>query len=604
MKTQSILRVVLSTAAVAVASMVAPAVAAPASEAQRVKAFLDARYLAGDVRHSFHTKFQESIDCVDYLAQPGAKALAAAGTPLTAVPSPEPRPATLPDYAFDGAADDQGNARSCPDGTVPLLRITADDIGKRGGMDAFLARRTKSRGPHIDPVHGATFAPDLANYAHVTSSYTGGLNLAGGYSIITVWSPSPIYSEVDNHSIGQTWLLGNGSNGTESVEQGWIVYNGLNGDNNPHFFVFSTNNNYGLGASGTGHGPQGCYNVSSACPTSCVGSSCEPAFVVQPGAWMTPGMQLSSGMDGSVHNFVNLETYYGSQGGVNGWVIVGAGFYASSWYSGSFQTTGTAFSAGGEVYDYTNTWVYPMGSGSAPYDGDANTASVSFMEVLPSGWTSWTTSSFSYPESTIADYGFVYSSGPINGSSSAGFYFGDNPKVWWGQDYGMAYSPVGDWDAGYNKGECGYGQPLIAISNTLTDGNSDAILCNENILPVTGGCDTRILDGSDNRGDTDGGWDWDRGYLKAECDSNEYVQGVSQSYSGSGYLHGILCCPSSQISHSSCQTQTFYSSDSPGESGLADWDPNFLKGHCPAGWFVEGASQGPSGGVHSLLCCH
>jgi hypothetical protein len=554
-----------------------------ASEAERVKAFLDARYLASDVQYSFHTKFNETIDCIGYLKQPGVKALAAAGTPVTAVPSAAPRPATLPDFAFDGAPDDQGNARACPAGTVPLLRMTADDIAKRGGFDAFMNANTKKGRAHVDPAHGSSRAPDSAgpNYAHVQSDYTGAANLSGGYAVFSVWNPSHVYVAQPNHSIAQTWLLGSGSNGLETVEVGWTVDSSLNGDNDPHLFVFSTNNNY----SG------GCYNVNPYCP---------PTFVVESGAWMTPGMTLASGIVGAHHNYISLETYYGSEAGFNGWTISGVGAYHSTSFSGSFQTMAWGFSAGGEVYDQTGTWVFPIGSGSAVNAGDPNTASVSWLENLPVGG-SWTTSSFSSPYSTISDYSALASAGPINNYSTAGFYFGNTPKVWWGQNYGYQYSPIGDWASGKYKGECGLGQPIVGVSNDWY--NAHALVCNENMLPVNGNsCYARLFAGADNRGYTDNGWDWDVGLLKAECGLHEYVQGVAQDAAGT--FQGVLCCPSSQITHSSCQTQTFYWGDSVAEISLPDWDPGFLKGRCPPGYFVEGASQGsPWGGVNSILCC-
>lgn len=613
-KTAFVMSVTASVVAHSQASVAAPAAAAPAtSEAQRVRDYLDSLYRPSDVKHSFHTKFNETVDCVDYFAQPGAKSLAARGKPLTVLPPPRPRPPKLPDYAFDGSPDDQGNARSCPNGSVPLLRLGASDIAKYGSLDAFKAAGRKTAGPRLDPVRGATFLADTAagappddgagpNYAHVYTEADG--NIQGGFAELTVWSPSPLYIDTGNHSIGQVWMLGSGNNGLETVEAGWTVDPYVNdrygNGNQPHFFVFATNNDY-QGTYG------GCYNIAPGCP---------PTFTVENGAWLTPGMLLSSGTVGGRQSYLDLEVYWGedSSSGIWAWIIAGAGFYDD--FTGPFQpvedspywpqTVGTAFQAGGEVYDNTETWVFPMGSGSVPWKGDAYTASVSNLWVLTEGAATWTTAGFSPVVSTRSDYGFVeVQNGVINGDNTSGFYYGDNPKVWWGQDYGMVWSPFPDWDRGYNKGECGFGQPVIAISNDPSDHNAHAILCNESVVSGTNsnGCTGVFLNGVDNRQDGDGGWDWDRGYVKAECAPNQYAQGVAQD-PGSGLFTGLLCCPSSQISHSSCQAQTFYSSDSPGESGLPDWDPGYLKGHCPAGWFVEGASQGTSGGIRSLLCCH
>src|ERR1700733_13976358 len=65
---------------------------AGATEAERVQSFLDARYTSADVRYSFHTRAGQDIDCVDFFAEPGVKALAARGEPITSIPKPPPLP--------------------------------------------------------------------------------------------------------------------------------------------------------------------------------------------------------------------------------------------------------------------------------------------------------------------------------------------------------------------------------------------------------------------------------------------------------------------------------------------------------------------------------
>ncbi|HEX4416897.1 MAG TPA: hypothetical protein VH165_03315, partial [Kofleriaceae bacterium] len=120
-----------------------------------VQRFLDQRYQAADVHHSFKTQAGETIDCVDFFAEPGVKAMAARGTPITAIPhfelpaglagrlakpgaAPGMAPGTTADsVAFRGDLDDDGHARACPDGTVAELRITPEHIARAGGLDAF-----------------------------------------------------------------------------------------------------------------------------------------------------------------------------------------------------------------------------------------------------------------------------------------------------------------------------------------------------------------------------------------------------------------------------------------------------------------------------------
>ena len=121
------------------------------TEAQRIQAFLDDRYTAADVQHTFRTEFGETIDCIDFFAQPGAKALARRGTPITTIPTPPkpPHPVqqTAPTEAtVYGTLDDNGSMKSvhrihCRDQAVNGRRHT------RGGWARRLhASEAKARG--------------------------------------------------------------------------------------------------------------------------------------------------------------------------------------------------------------------------------------------------------------------------------------------------------------------------------------------------------------------------------------------------------------------------------------------------------------------------
>ena len=92
-----------------------------AIEAARVQTFLDSRYKASDVTHSFRTQLGDTIDCIDFFAQPGVRSLAASGTPIQKLPPSVARPPGT-DPLFDGKPDQNGNLRQCPEGTVPQVR--------------------------------------------------------------------------------------------------------------------------------------------------------------------------------------------------------------------------------------------------------------------------------------------------------------------------------------------------------------------------------------------------------------------------------------------------------------------------------------------------
>ena len=173
-------------------------------------------------------------------------------------------------------------------------------------------------------------------------------------------------------------------------------------------------------------------------------------------------------------------------------------------------------------------------------------------------------------------------------------------------------SSLGDWAYGDYKGECPLGSPMYGVSRVPGQLWSDAVECGtlqsaQSAYSNNGtGCYALPVENWSNRMYTDNGWDWDTGSYKTECRANEYVAGISQA-SGDGVLTSILCCPAS-VTHSSCDAQVFYNSNSQAFV-YPDWDVGNYKGQCPGGQYVAGISTpayssiGITGAAHAILCC-
>ena len=416
------------------------------------------------MRYSFHTKFGETIDCIDFFAQEGVRAMAAQGSPITKLPTPAVQPSVVPpelqDVLFTGTLDDEGNPRACPPDSVPIVRITSSRIQAAGGLDSFIDAHRKAGTQGIsDPSQVAP--PDLTNYAHAQQDYTGGASLDAVAATVNIQKPLVIYPK--DHSIVQTWTTNGGSgSGQETVECGSTVDPLLNGDRNPHFFIFATSNGYG----------NGCYNNVSGTPSSCL------SWIGEPGASLTPGMTLASSTLNGAQIELSLQTVYGSGYGATGWNILGAGVYPSTDFTGSMRTSANGFSVGGEVYDHTSSWYTPMGSGAEPAAGYQQAAywvapGVQTSVHLTSG--SWDSTSFNAPYGTIPTAYATYSSGGRN-------YFGPTKDAFYSSDYGEQFSPIGDWASGNYKATCDAGDGVAKIKGVAasTDGAStQAILCGD-----------------------------------------------------------------------------------------------------------------------------
>jgi hypothetical protein len=238
-----------------------------------IQAFIDSRYMPADVVHTFTSVWGETVDCVNFFAEPGVRALAAAGQPITQVPrlqvpqeilaqlsSPDSgAPVPLP---FDGLPDPSGNARTCPEGSIPELRITVDDIQRAGGLPTFFQARNRKL-PPTRPSGG-----DAPQFGHVQVE-SKNLTALGGGATLSIAAP-PITS--GQHSLAQIWFGsgsavsaavpgGTGCSGNscfQTIEVGWTEDESVNTDNSPHLFTFATNNGYvdgcydNIGSVGTG----------------------------------------------------------------------------------------------------------------------------------------------------------------------------------------------------------------------------------------------------------------------------------------------------------------------------------------------------------------
>jgi hypothetical protein len=177
----------------------------------------------------------------------------------------------------------------------------------------------------------------------------------------------------------------------------------------------------------------------------------------------------------------------------------------------------------------------------------------------------------------------------------------------WEQNFGWSDSPIGDWAPGSYKAQCASGQPVTGISSDVSETFVNSVLCGSDRtggvwpdFPVRPGCYGLSFDPGNNMIANPEG-DWDFGNYKAECNTNEFVAGVSQTTSGQ--IDGIMCCPGT-VTHKACAAEVFYGRNSP-HFASPDWDSGYYKGQCADGKYVAGVSSTADGwgSAHALLCC-
>lgn len=436
---------------------------AGASEAERVRAYLDARYRSSDVRHSFRTELGQTVDCVDFFATPGVRAMAARGEPVAAIPEP---PAAREHRRRDGSVvvvpsqpapapegvDADGHARICPPGTVTQFRITEDDIARAGGLDAYQAALHKHAPARIPararagalPPQGSMWpceTGDFVDYAHVIGDVVD--NVPGiVFAETTMSVNAPAVPKAGDHSVAQEWLFdGTGAEDlpgascpadpVQSIEVGWGV--GIPGGDqtSPHLFIFSTTNGYCTLPQGGG---SGCWNGGG-------GGNCPfvPAAQVPP--QFTPGAALPHSPPGAAP--AELSALIIQIGG-NYWVQVGVNgqrYYIGYYPGSSFAKPLSTYQVGGETADGNDSFLasgLQMGSGLTPSDGYPWAAYHHDFDAEV--WVNGVSSNYYGAQSMCASFPpgypgalppYAYSTAPAPGAATWNgyFYYGGTPPT-------------------------------------------------------------------------------------------------------------------------------------------------------------------------------
>jgi hypothetical protein len=127
----------------------------------------------------------------------------------------------------------------------------------------------------------------------------------------------------------------------------------------------------------------------------------------------------------------------------------------------------------------------------------------------------------------------------VNPDASGSIKYG---LPFWGQNFGYNGSVIGDWAYGSYKAQCSSGQPVTGISEDVSETHVNSVLCSSSAswqgYMQSSSCYGLSFNPGNNMISNPEG-DWDRGYYKAECNTNEFVAGVSQSTSGQ--INGIMC---------------------------------------------------------------
>lgn len=339
-------------------------------------------YKGVEVRHSY-TYGGAYFDCVTTMSQPSVRA-----GHVAELASPPPHIATqqagnrVASPLTLGLHDAYGNAVACPAGTIPMRRITLDQVTRFPTLKAFLAKQpasgTTPGGPH--------------RYAF---GYQGVTNY-GGNSWLNLWSPS------GDFTLSQQWYVNGSGSGTQTAEGGWVDYPSAFGSQSVLFVYFTADD----------YTNTGCWNL------TCSAFVQTDSSIALGSAWSN-----YSTAGGTQYGFSLQYQYY--QG--NWWLNVQGtwlGYYPGSVYNGGPMAGSSDLTEfGGETYTGGSDWPQ-MGSGQWAGAGFGQAAFQNDIFYIADQNDTGIYSSLNTEETNPNCYTIAYTPSSSGGSWGTYFYFG------------------------------------------------------------------------------------------------------------------------------------------------------------------------------------
>jgi hypothetical protein len=322
-------------------------------------------YEGVDARHSFVNAGGQVIDCIPIEQQPAIRKSRQPilEPPATTTPTPaesyrpplnpaqrasETPPQLHPDYR-----DRFANRMWCPDGSIPMVRLTLDRLTRSRNLREFFQKTP----PIIREDEGLARGKikplgDAFQHRHAHASQF--VSNVGGSAFVNVWKP--VVGPAPGFSLGQHWYVSGSGAARQTVECGWQVSEQIHGTDGPCLFIYWTRDGYET---------TGCYDLTCSAfvqtnPSIVIGGTL--AFS-QPG-----GPQIEYPMGFFLTN--------------GGWWLhfngQWAGYYPVSLFAGGPHVSGAEIvDFGGETVKGA-TWP-PMGSGAFP---DAGFGRAAYMRTI------------------------------------------------------------------------------------------------------------------------------------------------------------------------------------------------------------------------------
>ena len=243
--------------------------ARPGSRVKDAAAFEEMRqhilsmYSGVEVKHTF-VLYSDHFDCLPVAQQPtvrvlGLKSIAAAPPqPLLAEPSGAGDPsgfraAAAAQLIAEKQTDEFGNSVGCEQDTIPMRRITLEEMTQFPTLREFFQKGPDAAGRPA--VLDGRDKPAASASGHKYSIMFQEVNNLGGNSNLNLWSPYVNTAWGEVFSLSQEWYVGGSGPSTQTAEVGWQNFPAKYGSEDSRLFIYWTADDYNN---------TGCYNLE--CP--------------------------------------------------------------------------------------------------------------------------------------------------------------------------------------------------------------------------------------------------------------------------------------------------------------------------------------------------
>lgn len=263
-----------------------------------------------------------------------------------------PEPKTLPDAPLPESSnlfqthgpqfDAFGNTTTCPEGCIPLRRLTLENFLETGDLDLVFQKGSIAGMKYRDILAARSRDEPTHKYAYSKQI----VQCKGSIGYINVWQPLVIRPQ-QVFSLAQVWVTAGPDHLLQSIEAGWVVHPEKFKTDKPVLFIYWTPDGYNTGS----------YNCEM--PGTFVQTNSSVRFGAALPAISHPmGAQVDIRIDWSLINAAWWLTIDGIQ----------IGYYPARLFgSGPLARMADSFKIGGEVLGH-RTWPQ-MGSGVFPDQG-------------------------------------------------------------------------------------------------------------------------------------------------------------------------------------------------------------------------------------------